>query len=262
MVVVWCAWPASRLNQLATLSTPDASLITVQPWDPSLLAAIERAFRKSDLGVSPTNDGKMIRIAIPPLTEERRKELSRHVHKMTEEGRNHIRTFRREANDKLKAELKAHVRKEMGALADPDDIRFTAALPKTRSGKIMRRLLRDIADGRALGDTTTLADPGVVDALVQSFAGVPAALAQAPADSGVVRGQVTAVGDGRQAIDRIGTERPDIVHAHSPLLCGLPALAAARKLGLPTIYEIRALWEDAAVNLGKRLGFCQPPPWV
>ena len=71
--------------------------------------------------------------------------------------------------DSLKAELRDHVAKEIGAFAKPDDIRFTDALPKTRSGKIMRRLLRDIAEGKALGDTTTLADPAVVAKLKEQY---------------------------------------------------------------------------------------------
>ena len=73
------------LNQLASLSVPEPSLIIAQPFDPSQLAAIERAIRASDLGLNPANDGKVVRIPIPALTEERRKELSRHVHKLAEE---------------------------------------------------------------------------------------------------------------------------------------------------------------------------------
>lgn len=96
------------LNQVASLSIPEPSLIVAQPFDPSLMATIEKAIRTSDLGLNPANDGKIIRIPIPALTEERRKELSRHVHKMTEEGRNHVRVVRREANDKLKKMLKEH----------------------------------------------------------------------------------------------------------------------------------------------------------
>lgn len=96
------------LNQVATLSVPEPALIVAQPFDPSLIKGIEAAIRSSDLGLNPANDGKVIRIPIPPLTEERRKELSRHVHKMAEEGRNQIRTVRREANDKLKKMLKEH----------------------------------------------------------------------------------------------------------------------------------------------------------
>jgi ribosome recycling factor len=79
-----------------------------QPFDPTQIAAIERAIRISDLGLNPSNDGKVIRIPIPALTDERRKELSRHVHKMTEEGRNHVRLIRRDANEKLKRMLKEH----------------------------------------------------------------------------------------------------------------------------------------------------------
>src|SRR5437773_10483668 len=96
------------LNQLAGLSVPEPSLIIAQPFDPSQLGAIEKAIRASDLGLNPANDGKVIRIPIPSLTEERRKELSRHVHKLTEEGRNSIRTVRRDANERLKKLLKDH----------------------------------------------------------------------------------------------------------------------------------------------------------
>jgi ribosome recycling factor len=96
------------LNQVASLSVPEPTLIVAQPFDPSLMASIEKAIRASDLGLNPSNDGKVIRIPIPALTEERRKDLSRHVHKMTEEGRNHVRVVRRDANDKLKKMLKEH----------------------------------------------------------------------------------------------------------------------------------------------------------
>ena len=96
------------LNQVATLSIPEPALIVAQPFDPSVMAALERAIRLSDLGLNPASDGKVLRIPIPSLTEERRKELSRHVHKMAEEGRNHVRVVRREANDKLKKMLKEH----------------------------------------------------------------------------------------------------------------------------------------------------------
>src|SRR6202008_2336622 len=94
------------LNQLAGLSVPEPTLIVAQPFDPSILGAIERAIRMSDLGLNPANDGKVVRIPIPALTKERRKELSRHVHKMAEEGRNAVRLVRRDANDRLKKLLK------------------------------------------------------------------------------------------------------------------------------------------------------------
>src|SRR5678815_3032833 len=96
------------LNQLASLSIPEPTLIIAQPFDPSQMGAIEKAIRASDLGLNPANDGKVVRIPIPSLTEERRKELSRHVHKLTEEGRNSVRQVRRDANERLKKLLKDH----------------------------------------------------------------------------------------------------------------------------------------------------------
>src|SRR5262249_51694255 len=96
------------LNQLAGLSVPEPTMIVAQPFDPSQLSAIEKAIRASDLGLNPSNDGKVVRVPIPSLTEERRKELSRHVHKLAEEGRNSVRQVRRDANDRLKKLLKDH----------------------------------------------------------------------------------------------------------------------------------------------------------
>src|SRR5213080_4878320 len=97
------------LNQLAGLSVPEPAMIVAQPFDPSQLAAIEKAIRASDLGLNPSSDGKVIRVPIPTLTEERRKELSRHVHKLSEEGRNSVRQVRRDANERLKKLLKDHM---------------------------------------------------------------------------------------------------------------------------------------------------------
>ena len=94
------------LNQVAGLSIPEPTLIVAQPFDPTLIGAVERAIRISDLGLNPANDGKVVRIPIPSLTDERRKELSRHVHKLAEEGRNTVRGIRRDANDRLKKLLK------------------------------------------------------------------------------------------------------------------------------------------------------------
>ena len=96
------------INQVATLSVPEPSMILAQPFDPSVMGAIEKAIRASDLGLNPANDGKVVRIPIPALTDERRKELSRHVHKQAEEGRNVVRQVRRDANDRLKKLLKEH----------------------------------------------------------------------------------------------------------------------------------------------------------
>ena len=96
------------INQVATLSVPEPAMIVAQPFDPSLMGAIEKAIRASDLGLNPSNDGKVVRVPIPALTEERRKELSRHVHKQAEEGRNVVRQVRRDANERLKKLLKEH----------------------------------------------------------------------------------------------------------------------------------------------------------
>src|SRR5262245_18302748 len=96
------------INQLAGLSVPEPTLIVAQPFDPSQLGAIEKAIRASDLGLNHSSDGKVIRIPIPSLTDERRKELSRHVHKLSEEGRNGVRSVRRDANERLKKLLKDH----------------------------------------------------------------------------------------------------------------------------------------------------------
>ena len=96
------------LNQVASLSVPEPAMIIAQPFDPSQMNNVEKGIRAANLGLNPTNDGKVIRIPIPALTDERRKELSKIVHKFAEEGRNGIRVVRREANDKLKKLLKDH----------------------------------------------------------------------------------------------------------------------------------------------------------
>ncbi|MDJ0666512.1 MAG: ribosome recycling factor [Desulfobacterales bacterium] len=91
------------LNQMASLSVPESRLITIQPWDATVIKEIEKAILKSDLGLTPSNDGKIIRIAIPPLTEERRKQLAKSVHKTCEEHKIAIRNLRRDANEMLKS---------------------------------------------------------------------------------------------------------------------------------------------------------------
>ena len=90
------------LNQVGTVSAPEPRLITIQPWDRGLVKDIERALRESDLGLNPSNDGQLIRIPIPPLTEERRKEYVRLLHKLSEEGRVAVRQARKDANDEIK----------------------------------------------------------------------------------------------------------------------------------------------------------------
>ena len=94
------------INQLATLHVPDPSLITVQPWDLSQIASLERVVRASDLGLNPSNDGQVIRIPIPALTEERRKDLAKHVGKIAEQHKVAVRNIRRDANEQLKKLLK------------------------------------------------------------------------------------------------------------------------------------------------------------
>lgn len=90
------------VNQLAVVNVPEARTLTVQPWDASTLKSIERAINEADIGINPQNDGKIIRLVFPPLTEERRKELAKDVHKMGEDSKVAIRSIRRDAVDKLK----------------------------------------------------------------------------------------------------------------------------------------------------------------
>jgi ribosome recycling factor len=94
------------LNQIATVHAPEPQMITVQPFDPSALANIEKAIRTADLGLNPMNDGKLIRVPVPPLTEERRKEMVKHLHKILEEHRTAIRNIRRDGNDAIKKAMK------------------------------------------------------------------------------------------------------------------------------------------------------------
>ena len=94
------------LNQVATIHAPEAALLTVQPFDSSMIAPIEKVLRASDLNINPSNDGKLIRIPIPPLTEERRKHMVKGIHEVAEDHKTAVRNIRRDANDKLKKALK------------------------------------------------------------------------------------------------------------------------------------------------------------
>jgi ribosome recycling factor len=94
------------LNQVAQVTAPDANLILIQPWDPSILADIEKALRTSDLGFNPQNDGKIVRIPIPPMTEERRREVVKHLNKTLEDHRTAVRNIRRDGNDLIKKSAK------------------------------------------------------------------------------------------------------------------------------------------------------------
>jgi len=120
------------LNQVANLSTPEPQMITVQPWDVSLIGAIEKAIRTADLGVNPANDGKLIRLPIPPLTEERRKEIVKKLHGVAENHRVALRNERRDANDKLKKLLKDK------AISEDDERRALEDVQKMTDGYIAK----------------------------------------------------------------------------------------------------------------------------
>ena len=94
------------LNQMASVHSPEPQMLTVQPWDQTQLGAVEKAIRASDLGLNPSNDGKMVRVPIPPLTEERRKQLAKQLHQVAEDHRTAVRNTRRDGNDRLKKMLK------------------------------------------------------------------------------------------------------------------------------------------------------------
>jgi ribosome recycling factor len=120
------------LNQVGTVSAPEPRLLTVQPWDKAVIKDIEKAIRESDLGLNPSNDGNLIRIPIPALTEERRKEYVRMLHKLAEEGRVAIRQARKDANDEVKArEKKEH-------LSEDDVRREQAEIQKLTDGYIAK----------------------------------------------------------------------------------------------------------------------------
>jgi ribosome recycling factor len=94
------------LNQIAQVHAPEPQMITVQPFDPSQMGELEKAIRSADLGLNPMNDGKMIRVPVPPLTEERRKDMVKHLHRILEEHRTAVRNIRRDGNDAIKKSLK------------------------------------------------------------------------------------------------------------------------------------------------------------
>ncbi len=123
-VMVEAYGAAMPVNQVAQLSVPEPTMILAQPFDPSLINAIEKAIRSSNLGLNPSNDGKVIRIPLPSLTEERRRELTKVVHKLAEDGRNGVRQVRRDANDRLKKMLKD------SAISEDDERRGLDAVQK------------------------------------------------------------------------------------------------------------------------------------
>jgi len=118
------------LNQAATISAPEARLIVIQPWDKSLLGEIEKAIQKSELSVNPNNDGKVIRINIPPLTEDRRKELVKIAKNTAEQSKVAVRNIRRDANDELKKQAKS------GDISEDDEKRGTDEIQKLTDSHI------------------------------------------------------------------------------------------------------------------------------
>lgn len=120
------------LNQLATLHVPEPSLITLQPWDASQIGALEKAIRAADLGLNPSNDGKLIRVPIPPLTEERRKELVKKLHHVAEDHRVALRNIRRDANEHVKKLLKDKL------ISEDEDRRAHDEIQKMTDGHIQK----------------------------------------------------------------------------------------------------------------------------
>jgi ribosome recycling factor len=132
-VVVEYYGTPTPLSQMASVHAPEPNMLTVQPWDQTQLGAIEKAIRSSDLGLNPTNDGKLIRIPIPPLTEERRKQLAKQVHEIAEDHRTAVRNLRRDANDRLKKLLKD---KAISEDAERDGLDEIQKLTNSYIGKI------------------------------------------------------------------------------------------------------------------------------
>ena len=121
------------LNQMASVHAPEPQLLTVQPWDQTQVAPIEKAIRAADLGLNPSNDGKLVRIPIPPLTEERRKQLAKQLHDVAEDHRTAVRNIRRDGNERLKKMLKD---KQISEDAERDALDEIQKLTNSYIGKI------------------------------------------------------------------------------------------------------------------------------
>jgi ribosome recycling factor len=134
------------LNQLAQVHAPEPQMITVQPFDPSTLGAIEKAIRSGDLGLNPMNDGKLIRVPIPSLTEERRKDMVKHLHKLLEDHRTAVRNIRRDGNDAIKKimkDKKITEDEERGAMEQiqkltDDEIKKMEEMSKVKEKEVMQ----------------------------------------------------------------------------------------------------------------------------
>jgi len=121
------------LNQMASVHAPEPQMLTVQPWDQTQIGAVEKAIRAADLGLNPSNDGKLVRVPIPPLTEERRRQLAKQIHDVAEDHRTAVRNVRRDANDRLKKMLKD---KTISEDAERDALLEVQKLTDTHIGKI------------------------------------------------------------------------------------------------------------------------------
>jgi ribosome recycling factor len=134
------------LHQVATISVPEARLVVIQPWDPSVLGEIEKAIQKSELSLNPSNDGKVIRINIPPLTEERRKEYVKMAKNMAEQARVAVRNIRRDANDSLKKQQKESTITEDDEKKGMDEIQQTTDESVEKIDKILEEKEKEIME--------------------------------------------------------------------------------------------------------------------
>jgi ribosome recycling factor len=132
------------IAQVASIKVPEASLIVAEPWDKTMVGAIEKAIRNADLGLNPANDGKIVRIPVPQLTEERRKELVKKAHHVSEEARTAIRQVRRDGNDKLKKMLKDHEISEDDEKRGLDEIQKMTDKHIDEVGNILKHKEQDI----------------------------------------------------------------------------------------------------------------------
>jgi ribosome recycling factor len=132
------------ISQVASLKVPESSLIVAEPWDKSMVSAVEKAIRNSDLGLNPSSDGKVVRIPIPQLTEDRRKELVKRAHQVSEEARTAIRQVRRDGNEKLKKMLKGHEISEDDEKRGLDEIQKMTDKHIDEVGNILKHKEQDI----------------------------------------------------------------------------------------------------------------------
>jgi len=132
------------ISQVANLKIPESSLIVAEPWDKSMVAAVEKAIRNSDLGLNPSSDGKVVRIPIPQLTEDRRKDLVKRAHHIAEEARTAIRQVRRDGNEKLKKMLKDHTISEDDEKRALDEIQKMTDKYTNEVGDILKHKEADI----------------------------------------------------------------------------------------------------------------------